>query len=180
VLIGNSLGGNDPNPISPRHPLATNRLLNPYVPARQAWICPSDRGFGKALTPTTAGVLGNSYRFSWSLSGDYYLTSGVAEDPRYNLGLKKEFWVPEPARFILFHDMAFYPWTEGIAQWHNTPSPGKVWDSRTIRSAPESMVGTVGFVDGHAQMCDFSRTFKKGLDRGLEPGRDFMWYKPLR
>jgi hypothetical protein len=81
-------------------------------------VCPSDRGFGESLHPTTAGVLGDSYRFNWVLEGDYYSTSRVAEDPDFNLGLKKESWVPEPTRFIMFYDMAVYPYSL-ISQWHN-------------------------------------------------------------
>jgi prepilin-type N-terminal cleavage/methylation domain-containing protein/prepilin-type processing-associated H-X9-DG protein len=183
VLIGNFLGGNDPNPRNhPPVPLATNRLLNAYVPARQAWTCPSDRGYGKELQPTTASVLGNSYRFNWAIQGDY---GGVAEGPFYNLGLKKESWVPEPARFVMFYDMAVFPYPAesggfNIAQWHNNPNPGKIWDTKTIISAPQKFVGTIGFVDGHVQLCDFSATFKKDLARGLTPGKDFMWYKPRR
>jgi prepilin-type N-terminal cleavage/methylation domain-containing protein len=184
VLIGNFLGGNDPNPIEPNVPLATNRLLNTYVSARQAWICPSDRGYGKLFQPTTASVLGDSYRFNWVVQGDSYY-SGVAEEPFYNLGLRKEPWVPEPARFIMFYDMAVYPYPGNngsgeIAQWHNTSNPGKIWDAKTIKVAPEKFAGTIGFVDGHAQLCDCSLTFKKNLARGLDPGKDFMWYKPRR
>jgi prepilin-type N-terminal cleavage/methylation domain-containing protein len=183
VLIGNFLGGNDPNPINHSYvPLATNRLLNTYVPARQAWICPSDRGYGKQLQPSTASVLGDSYRFNWALQGAY---SGVAEEPFYNLGLKKESWVPDPTRFIMFYDMAVFPYPLdsggfNIAQWHNTSNPGKLWDTKTIKSAPDKFVGTIGYVDGQAQLCDFSATFKKDLARGLEPGKNFMWYKPRK
>jgi hypothetical protein len=83
------------------------------------------------------------------------------------------------------YDMAVYPYPDdaggfSIAQWHNTSTPGKIWDKTTIKSAPEKFVGTIGFVDGRAQLCDFSPTFKKNLARGLDPGKDFMWYKPLR
>ena len=187
-LIGNYLGGSDPNPIDqPQVLLAKDRLLNPYVSARQAWVCPSDHGWGKILFPTTAGVLGNSYRFSWYLGGVqgfYYQTSGVAEDPKYNLGLKKESWVPDPTRFIMFHDMAVYPWEQNgtveVSQWHNTARAGKIWNTTTVKSNPEKMVGTIGFVDGHAQLCDFSPTFKKDLARGLESGKNYLWYKPKK
>jgi prepilin-type N-terminal cleavage/methylation domain-containing protein len=185
-LIGNFLGGNDPNPITlPQAPLAKDRLLNAYFDAGPAWICPSDRGFGPELHPTTAGVLGNSYRFNWALQGEYYHLDGVADDPNYNLGLKKESWVPEPSRFILMYDMGVYPYPMNsaainITQWHNTPSPGKVWNPKTIQGAPGRFVGAIGFVDGHAQLCDFSSTIKKNLARGLDPGKDFMWYKPRK
>jgi prepilin-type N-terminal cleavage/methylation domain-containing protein len=185
--FGNWPGGNDPNPANiPNIPLATNRPLNPYVPARQAWVCPADRGFGKGLSPTVAGVFGNSYRFNWSLGPSYYSTPGVADDPDYNLGLKKESWVPEPTLFIEMHDIPVCPYPQTsdadiqVSQWHNSANPGKVWDPRTVKSNPEKMVGTIGFVDGHAKLCDFSPIFKKNLARGLDPGKEFMWYKPRK
>jgi prepilin-type N-terminal cleavage/methylation domain-containing protein len=192
-LFGDYLGGNDPKPnaaVDPSEvPLAKDRLLNPYVEARQAWICPADRGYGTILKPTTAGFLGNSYRFNWAVQLPYYWMPGVAADPAYNLGLKKESWVSEPARFIEFYDMAVYPYPQNsgpgndsgpisIAQWHNTSNPGMLWNATTIKGDPEKFVGTLGFVDGHAALCDFSPTFKKNLARGLDPGEDFIWYKP--
>lgn len=179
--LGNFLGGNDPVPANlPHVPLATNRLLNPYVPVREAWRCPADRGFGKGFEPTVAGVLGNSYRFNWYLeAGDYY-HSGVAEDPESNLGLKKVSWVPEPTRFILMHEIAIYPWTHDgnteITQWHNASNPGKVFDTKTVKQNPDRIVAPIGFVDGHAHVCDFTPIIKKNPLRGLEPGKDWMWY----
>jgi prepilin-type N-terminal cleavage/methylation domain-containing protein len=181
--IGDCLGGADPAPINrPHYPLAKDRLLNSYAQAPGTWRCPADRGFGDQLRPTTAGVLGLSYRFNWRLEGNYYW-SGVAQAPDYNLGLKKSSWVTEPTRFVEFYDAAVYPYDAGdpdfeIAQWHNTAAPGKLWFTDTVKLAPGRFVGTVGFVDGHAKLCDFTSTMKSNLTRGLEPGSDFMWYKP--
>src|SRR5437870_897093 len=43
VPIGNALGGTDPrSDWHPPYPLAKDRLLNPYVRAREAWHCPAD------------------------------------------------------------------------------------------------------------------------------------------
>jgi prepilin-type N-terminal cleavage/methylation domain-containing protein len=179
--IGNDLGGNDPASNEPHLPLAKDRLLNPYVDG-QTWLCPSDRGYGTEFHPTTAGVLGNSYRLNWVIEEDYYWTPGVADDPGYNLGLKEESWVPDTTQFILFYDTAVYPYPDNngihVAQWHNTANPGKLWDPTTIKTAPGKFVGTLGFVDGHAKLCDFSPTFKKDLNRGLDPGTGFTWFKP--
>jgi prepilin-type N-terminal cleavage/methylation domain-containing protein len=183
--IGNCLGGNDPKPANlPHNFSAKDRPLNQYVPGGKSWLCPSDRGFGMIFTPTTGGGGGTSYRFNWILSLDYYQTPGVAEDPDYNLGLKKESWVPEPTRFIMFYDDAVFPYNldngVGAGQWHNTTHPGRIWYSGAIASDPERFVGTIGFADGHAKLCDFSPTFKKDLKRGLDPGKDFDWYKPAK
>ncbi len=179
--IGNDLGGLDPIPNLQHTSLAKDRLLNPYA-GGQVWFCPSDRGYGTQIRPSLAGWQGNSYRFNWDAEANYYFTPGVDEDPTFNLGLKKESWVPDATQFIQFYDTAAYPYFDGslchVAQWHNTANPGKIWDTTTIKTDPEKFVGALGFVDGHAKLCDLSQTFKKNLDRGLDPGTEFMWFKP--
>jgi hypothetical protein len=142
-----------------------------FVLVLESVAAPQDRARGRGTR--------DEDELAWQVHG-YYWTSGVAEDPGYVLGLKKESWVADTTRFVMFHDIAVFPWPEGIAQWHNTSNPGKVWDTKTIKSDPEKFVGTIGFVDGHAKLCDFSPTFKKDLARGLDPGKDFMWYKPRK
>jgi prepilin-type processing-associated H-X9-DG protein len=83
------------------------------------------------------------------------------------------------------YDAAVYPWGNGandydVYQWHNTSHPGKAWDTKTVKTKGERIVGTVGFVDGHAKLCDFSAVMVPNLAHGLNPGPDYMWYKPLR
>jgi type II secretory pathway pseudopilin PulG len=69
--IGNALGGTDPRASwQPLYPPAKDRLLNPYVPAREAWHCPADRGMefpNLLVKPTSYDVVGDSYRFNWTL-----------------------------------------------------------------------------------------------------------------
>ena len=189
LFYGNSPGGLDPLSAfgtnfgsQAQTPAATNRLLNPYVPATKAWRCPADRGFGTKVVPTDFEALGCSYRFNWLLdAGDYYQSSGVAQAPQYNLGLKKESWVPAPSRFIDVHEMGVYPWGgTQITQWHGAFSPGKVFTDSTVKNDPDKLLSVILFVDGHSQQCDFSPVMKKDLPRGLEPGKDWMWYKPLK
>jgi prepilin-type N-terminal cleavage/methylation domain-containing protein len=195
IIYGNSPGGGDPLPdfrtnfnSQAQAPAATNRLLNPYVPAPKTWRCPADRGFGTKLVPTSFDALGCSYRFNWLLdSAAYYQNSGVAEDPQYNLGLKKESWVREPSRFIVIHENGVYPWGSGgssdglqITQWHGASNPGKVFTETTVKSDPDKLLTMLLFVDGHSQQCDLSPIIRQNPLRGLEPGKDWMWYKPLR
>jgi prepilin-type N-terminal cleavage/methylation domain-containing protein/prepilin-type processing-associated H-X9-DG protein len=181
---GNFLGGNDPLPAftltsSGAHPAATNRLLNIYVPARETWHCPADRGLFD-FRPTCFLAVGNGYRFNCSLHGDY-VGSGVAEDAVYNLGLKKESWPPDPVRFILMHEFAAYPWQgDNITSWHGASNPGKIYTGSTVKQDPDKLIAPVLFVDGHVQQCDFTATMKTNLMHGLEPSKDWMWYKPLK
>ena len=110
-----------------------------------------------------------------------YQGAGVAEDPLYNLGLKKEGWPPDPARFILMHEFAAYPWQgDNITSWHGAANPGKMYTNSTVKLDPDKLISPVLFVDGHGQQCDFTAIMKKNLMRGLEPGRDWMWYKPRK
>jgi prepilin-type N-terminal cleavage/methylation domain-containing protein len=189
MSLGNALGGGDPQPPNPFYPVATNRLLNPYIPTRETWHCSADRGLQLAtdnITPSLYEVLGSSYRFNWHLQ-DNYQNLRVAEDPYYNLAGKKEDWVPEPFRFIMFHEMATYPWcsaTTGevpqIAQWHNSASPGKGFSPSNLKTAVDKFLGPILFVDGHCQACDFTSVFRPSPWRALEATKDWMWYKPLR
>ena len=177
----NFLGGNDPLPAFKGIPPATNRLLNPYVQAGEAWHCPADRGIFE-FRPTCFGTIGNGYRFNGYLFGQY---DGIAEDRDYNLGLKKESWVPDAARFILIHEHAAYPWFADtpnyqITSWHGGSNPGKTYDPDTFKEDCDKLISPVLFVDGHTRQCDFTAVIRKNPFRGLESGKDWLWYQPLR
>jgi prepilin-type N-terminal cleavage/methylation domain-containing protein len=178
IYYGNFPGGKDVS----NGRLATNRLLNPYVPATEAWRCPADRGIFD-FQDTCFNTFGNCYRFNWFLEDDYQ-DAGIAVDPRYNLGLKKESWVPDPARFILVHEFAAFPWNNdgqvNITQWHGAAHPGKMFHASTIRDDRDKLVAPIAFADGHSQKCDFTTIIQKNPRRGLEPGKEWMWYKPLK
>jgi hypothetical protein len=110
---------------------------------------------------------------------DYCYQPGVAADPYYNLALKKKSWAPEPSRFIMMEEWALS--MDGgitVASWHFTSNPGKLFTSQTIKNDPDKLISGVLFVDGHSQQIDFSPTIKPNLMRALEPGKDYVWYKP--
>jgi prepilin-type N-terminal cleavage/methylation domain-containing protein len=191
VLFGNALGGTDPRlDLQPLYPTASNRLLARYVSAREAWHCPADRGMefpGILIKPTSYEVVGASYRFNWSLQDNYQSPPAVAEDPYYNLSGKKESWAPEPSRFIMMHEVSAYPWDSGtdtagtvaVGQWHYSAHPGKMFNPATLRNDTDKLIAPILFVDGHSRRCDFTQVFQANPLRALEPGRDWIWYKPL-
>ena len=116
---------------------------------------------------------------------DNYAALGVAEDPFYNLAGKREDWPPEPSRFIMLHEFATFPWYHdggmiGVAQWHYSAHPGRMFDPKTLQTDKDKLVAPILFVDGHAQQCDFTKTFQQNPLRALEPTRDCVWYKPAR
>jgi prepilin-type N-terminal cleavage/methylation domain-containing protein len=190
VLHGNALGGTDPREDFRKfYPMASNRLLTHYVPARQAWHCPADRGLEfpqEKIKPSSYEVAGSSYRFNWDLQQSYVNQSPpVAEDPAYNLAAKKESWSPEPSRFIMMHEVATYPWDtvsgeSGIAQWHYSADPGKIFSPARLKTARNKFIAPILLVDGHIQQSDFTKTFQANPLRALEPGKDWMWYKPVK
>jgi type II secretory pathway pseudopilin PulG len=166
-------------------PPATNRLLAPYVPAGEAFHCPADRSLGSGWLSVFAAY-GCSYVFNSALEGVYAPTYDGAEDPFSNLTLKKESWPPDPARFITMHEWAAYPWWNNnigpprVTQWHGASNPGTWFVGDQIKGDPDKLLAPVLFVDGHSQQCDFTAVIKKNPMRGLEPTKDWMWYKPLK
>ena len=184
---GNTLGGQDPLPqFRPVYPMASDRRLNPYVKGFETWHCPADRGLrgqGVTIEPSDFDGIGDSYRFNWDLQNNYYGV-GLADDPYYNLAGKKEGWVPQPSRFIMFHEAAAYPWndtdvgTTVIAQWHFSALPGLFVTAANLKADPDKFIAPILFVDGHCQPCDFTKVFQANPFLALEPGRDWMWYKP--
>jgi prepilin-type N-terminal cleavage/methylation domain-containing protein len=153
----------------------TNRLLAQYVPAGEAFHCPADRWVFDGS--------GCSYRFNYLRQMNY---QGVAEDAYHNLGLKKESWPPDPARFISMHEFGAFPFCDWyvdfvqITQWHEASNPGKTLWNWEIKEARDKFVAPILFLDGHSQRCDFTAIIKKNPLRALEPTKDWIWYKPLR
>jgi prepilin-type N-terminal cleavage/methylation domain-containing protein len=184
---GNALGGGDPMPTSQFYPPAYDRPLTRFVPNRESWHCPVDRGLQPMVTATSIYQFnGSSYRFNWDLQVNYQSLS-VAEDPWYNLAGKKENWPPEPSRFIMMHEAATFPWdpesgdgTITFAQWHYSANPGRSYRANQLNADPDKFVAPVVFVDGHCKQCDFTKTFRANTQLPLEEGTDYRWYKPLR
>ncbi len=188
VNYGNAEGGGDPIPgWRPLYPMARDRLLTPYTQTPQLWHCPADRGmiFNGGIPPVKPSsfeVNGSSYRFNWQLQANY-MSLGVADDPAYNLAGKKEEWVPEPGRFIMFHEVATYPWdTTGtgglnVGQWHYARNPGTTFNPAGLKMESDKLVAPVVFVDGHAEQIDFTKNFKADPLKALEPGSNYDWYK---
>jgi prepilin-type N-terminal cleavage/methylation domain-containing protein len=184
-IHGNALGGQEPSlSFNQAFPPAGKRLLVSYISARETFHCPADRGVnigGVDFHPTAWEVVGCSYRFNHYLQ-DNYQTLNVADDPNYNLAMKKESWVPTPSRFIMEHEFAGYPWDYGdnkilVTSWHNSRQAGKSIEVTQARKLSERAFTLTVFVDGHASQCDMTANINLNPKLALEPGRDWMWYK---
>jgi prepilin-type processing-associated H-X9-DG protein len=55
-----------------------------------------------------------------------------------------------------------------------------MFNPKTLKTDTDKLVAPILFVDGHAKQCDFTKTFQKEPMQALEPGKDHMWYKPLK
>ena len=164
---------------------ATNRLLNPYVPAPEAWRCPADRGIFDLPSPRVSTLSATAT----ASTGTCRTITGTdnpprVEDPVYNLGLKKESWVPDPARFILMHEFAAFPWNSNgeinITQWHGASNPGKMFTSKHDQRRPRQARRSYSLCGRPQSAVRFHGDHQKESASRLEPGKDWMWYKPLK
>ena len=177
-----ALGGQDPSPAwATIVPAAANRHMVKYVPAAEVFHCPADKGMDLSSStslpparPSAYQSVGCSYRLNGQLHAAY--TDSIAEDPNYNLCGKKESWAPTPSRFIMMHELAGYPWDGWFVHWHR--GNGNMIPAGTARSDPLKFLSPTLFVDGHAQVCDFTSAFKNNPARPMEETKDFIWYKP--
>jgi prepilin-type processing-associated H-X9-DG protein len=55
-----------------------------------------------------------------------------------------------------------------------------MFNPANLNTDRNKLVAPILFVDGHSQQCDFTPIMKRDLMHGLEPGRDWMWYKPIK
>ena len=100
----------------------------------------------------------------------------AAEDYVHNLCGKKESWVPSPARFIMMHEGAGYPWNDLFFHWHG--GNGNLIMARDLKNDPTPFIAPTLFVDGHAQACNFTSAFKDSSGKTMGERNDWMWYKP--
>ena len=52
-----------------------------------------------------------------------------------------------------------------------------MFNPSNLKSDQDRLVGPILFVDGHCKVCNFTKTFANP-QYPLEPGEDFIWYKP--
>jgi prepilin-type N-terminal cleavage/methylation domain-containing protein len=182
LWFGVCMGGIDPaRDFLNDYPRATNRPLQVYVPAPEAFHCPSDKGQDFPLTgdaawkPSNWNTLGCSYRFNGVIHPDPSQLRQVADDYNDNLCGKKESWVPDPVRFIMMHEPPAYPWARQFYHWHYAGAKTTVTEAE-LPHDPQKFISPTLFVDGHVRIYDFTSALKDPYP--LEPTADWIWYKP--
>ena len=180
--FSSALGGQDPSRAWATWVQAvTNRHLAKYVPAPETFHCPEDKGLDlsslgfPATRPTCYGTIGCSYELNGLIHSRP--DAMAAEDPAHNLCGKKESWVPSPARFIMMHEGACYPWEGLFFHWHG--GNGNLIHAAELKNDPTPFIAPTLFVDGHVQACNFTSAFKDGTGHTMGERKDWMWYKPL-
>src|SRR5439155_15870556 len=138
---------------------AINRPLWPYIPAREVFHCPADRG----AQPTdfhpfddTFRDIGTSYRYNtkpWSWMGEAWTTWQAPDDPLKGVAEKPLSWVPDHARFILLAEWPALPYAirgppPTWAIWHFSRSPRSLHSANAI-PIWQKVVSPILFVDSH-------------------------------
>jgi prepilin-type N-terminal cleavage/methylation domain-containing protein len=176
------MGGKDPSPaFTNYYAKASDRPLQKYVRAPEAFRCPADRGRNVALPgdppaiPTEWDTIGCSYFFNGPFDSTYAKNTPV--DSTENLCGKKESWVSDPVHFIMMYEPPACPSLVGQAffHWHYASGKTTVPASGLSRD-PQKFISPILFVDGHVRTHDFTRMVKSAFP--LEPTADWIWYKP--
>jgi prepilin-type N-terminal cleavage/methylation domain-containing protein len=187
-------GGRDPLPgcLTTNHGLAKQRNLYNYLGSSEVFRCYMDRGLVSedcpehpqtTLKPSAFGTRGYSYEQNLGmpngLSAPYTLQPVAG-----SIVGQIEAWVPEPVKFISFHEPPAVPLvchhtTEHFRprwyQWHRARAGNEFSDPRL---APSLFYSPIAFMDGHVAIHNFSRSLQKDPYHPFEETRDWVWYKP--
>jgi prepilin-type N-terminal cleavage/methylation domain-containing protein len=188
-------GGRDPLPgcLTTNHGLASTRNLYPYLKASEVFRCPMDKGKVSedchthpetTLLPSCWETRGYSYEMNTGTPVGLPIPSTLKTNVGSFVG-KDETWVPDPSRFILFFEPPAKPQVCHASpplfeprwyQWHRNRGRSDFLDPRL---APALFWSPVQFVDGHAQVLNFTRVLSTDPYYPFEEARDWMWYKAL-
>jgi prepilin-type N-terminal cleavage/methylation domain-containing protein len=188
-------GGIDPMPgcLATNHGLAPGRRLFPYLRNSAVYQCPLDKGKisedcryhpETTLLPSCWKTRGFSYEMNIGTPIGLRSPSTLKTNAGSIIG-KSETWVPDPTRFILFHEP---PATLQVCvhspehfrprwyQWHRNRVKTEFLDPRL---APPRFYSPILFVDGHAKFLNFTKALCTDPYYPFEETKDWIWYKPL-
>ncbi len=179
-----AIGGGDPDGSVkewPNMPAATNRPLWGYMPSREIFKCPSDRGadirpFWSKAVKSVFAAGGSSYRYN---SNPWVPTRRTLADPINGLAGKPESWILEPARHVLLDEPPALPWfaDDGrpfLHQWHYPSGPVT---TRDLKNLSKKTVAPVLFIDGHVKHFNLKRHFQLNPMYYAEPTSERVWYR---
>ena len=152
-----AMGG--PDGASGKAPPTRVRPLSRYS-APRIFECPSDRGFdlsasgGPKVQPSQFFHVGSSYSYNGGFTGD---------EPPWILDNKLPEWCKSPSQFVVFFERpaaVFYPGDDArltCVYWHRSQKRGSAVGPQDKECGPR--FSTIGFVDGHVEMVNFSNYY---------------------
>ena len=188
-----ALGGQDPaEPFRTIFPSAKRRPLYPYLGLSEVFRCPRDLGqrilpcqVAAKQKPSNWKTIGSSYYYNGDLPA--ILMGGGFKRGVYDLlPGQTESWAPDPSKFILMHEPPARNYVGGVGgncktvewyQWHYSRQASDVSD---VVKAPALFYSPTLYVDGHAQMNNFSKALQADIYFPYEETKNWIWYKPVK
>lgn len=188
-------GGKDPLPgcLTDLYLPARERRLYPYLKMSEVFRCTVDAGLGNAdcpdhpettLRPSAWETRGFSYEFNNGIPAGLKIPPTKLPSAGSIEG-QQEGWIPDPTRFIMMFEPPAEPrvchhsanhFEPKWYQWHRKRAKSEFDDPRL---APALFYSPVVFMDGHAEVHNFSRALTADPYYPSEETRDWMWYKPV-
>ena len=201
-----TLGGQAPKPsFADLYLSAPVRPLYPLLKESQVFRCPADAGQrilpcrSENQKPSNWETVGSSYHYnsgplSTLTGGGLRMSSyqrwenGVLVEAtnsvdrvkfQVDLGGHGDDWVPNPAKFITLHEppARAYGCSDGRVEWYQWHYRRQASDISDVKAAPALFYSPVLFVDGHAQLHNFSKALQTDPLFPYEETEDWMWYK---
>jgi prepilin-type N-terminal cleavage/methylation domain-containing protein len=188
-------GGRDPLPgcLATNHGWANTRNLYPYLKESEVFRCPMDKGKVSehchvhpetTLLPSCWETRGYSYEMNTGTPVGLPIPSTLKTNAGSFVG-KNEAWLLDPSKFILFYEPPAKPQVCHASppmfqprwyQWHRNRGRTDFLDPHL---APALFWSPIQFVDGHAQILNFSKALTTDPYYPFEETRDWIWYQPL-
>lgn len=177
--------------LTTNHGTAKQRNLYAYLGSSEVFRCFMDRGKvsedcpehpGTTLMPSTYAARGFSYEQNLGVPNGLtapYTKQAVAG----SIVGKSEAWIPEPVRFISFHEPPAVPhvchhssehFRPQWYQWHRSRGRREFSDPRL---APSLFYSPIAFMDGHVSIHNFSKSLQTDPYHPFEETRNWIWYK---
>ena len=175
------------------HGPADQRKLYSYIGKSELFRCPRDKGKisedclkhpETTLLPSCWETRGFSYQFNTGFPVGIPIPSTLKTNAGSIIG-HAEGWIPDPSRFIAFYEppavpqVCHHPIIHFEPRWYQWHRGLYRVDFLDPRIAPPRFFSPIGFVDGHAQFFNFTKSLCTDPYYPFEETKDWIWYKSL-
>lgn len=170
--------------------LAENRPLHQYILNVDTFHCPFDSGanyfpwHGAGVLRTQKSMF-ERFGCSYQMNSSPMFGEGVA--PRqidYGLNRVKVSAIAKPTKFIVMHEPPARTWGPNLYSWHRARGEhvgyyryGHPADLTKFSSRSGPFISPILFVDGHAEIIDFTSHIQANVDYCFDETDRWMWYK---